>query len=174
MFLRIFIFYFPILQRQLSTIPLIRSKIKWFVVVSILTWHRFVFFSRLRRRFEFFDLWTGIGYFIIWSIRSSIMYEAKQTYARHWAENRIFTNNPIAKIVPKLQTMQWTRLIDIFGVLENGWFAFIEIGFPNSWNQCVNGLMVRILPFQGRGPGSIPGWRIFPFCGSVILAFFFP
>ena len=22
---------------------------------------------------------------------------------------------------------------------------------------CVNGLMVRILPFQGRGPGSIPG-----------------
>ena len=23
--------------------------------------------------------------------------------------------------------------------------------------QSVNGLMVRILPFQGRGPGSIPG-----------------
>ena len=23
--------------------------------------------------------------------------------------------------------------------------------------MCVNGLMVRILPFQGRGPGSIPG-----------------
>ena len=24
-------------------------------------------------------------------------------------------------------------------------------------SQSVNGLMVRILPFQGRGPGSIPG-----------------
>ena len=30
-------------------------------------------------------------------------------------------------------------------------------GLNEDIKQSVNGLMVRILPFQGRGPGSIPG-----------------
>ena len=34
--------------------------------------------------------------------------------------------------------------------------------------------MVRILPFQGRGPGSIPGWRIFLSTNTVFLILFQP
>ena len=54
-------------------------------------------------------------------------------------------------------------------ILENPQLPFFKfclfikgISFPSNRKEekihrSVNGLMVRILPFQGRGPGSIPG-----------------
>ena len=76
----------------------------------------------------------------------------------HVREYPIFTTSASRTKDSRRQSACWNRIG--FILVGESFLRFKEIGF-DLYQTSVNGLMVRILPFQGRGPGSIPGGRIF-------------
>ena len=82
--------------------------------------------------------------------------------------SRILTRISTAMTTPKSIMYSFTQFINLLVQLL---VLLCWNGSLLNWIQSVNGLMVRILPFQGRGPGSIPGWRIFIFLHNSIPAF---